>query len=79
MTGTGVQEKVVVRRRALAEPMIIAGQCWHCRGLMVRGQSAYLDFEGGRCIQCGEIFDHLLNPYRHQRARSQPQPRYYGR
>lgn len=86
MTGAGVQEKVVVRRPALADTVLIAGRCWHCRGLLVRerdndgtAEGGCLDIGGVRCIECGEIFDPLVNPQRYQRARSQPQHRYYGR
>lgn len=86
MTRTGVQEKVVMRIPALAATVLIAGQCWHCLGLLVRersndrpGGGGCLDFGGVRCIECGEIFDPLINPHRYQRARSQPQHRYYGR
>lgn len=86
MIGVEAHERVGMRIPALASTVLIAGRCWHCRGLLVRerfndrpGESGRLDLEGVRCIQCREIFDPLISAHRSQRARSQSQHRYYGR
>lgn len=50
-------------------------RCWRCGGLMVRerfydwmSDNGRLDFQGVRCLICGEIVDPLIVAHRHERS-----------
>ena len=85
MINTAAREGHVITRPPNAKKMQ-TGRCWRCRGLMVRerfhdwlSDMGHLDFEGARCVQCGDILDPLIIMHRHQQPHAEPRRRYYGR